>query len=228
MPETGRWQNFTFTAEAVNEDTAHRYHEILADLDARSALDDSRAILERVRFVADSLIRVAIALKPSAAVWTWEIHTTSDPDWDATCMAGGKVLVGTRFVEQLNLNNGELATLLAHEFANVLAEHQREELSEVVLSDPMHRDIGIDTAVSRWETDLGLQSRLGALSRIQENEADQIGMILAHRAGWPVTSIASCYQKLADADSPTFRAWSHPSAASRLDTAQIFAVLLSQ
>jgi len=50
-------------------------------------------------------------------------------------------------------------------------------------------------------------------------------MILAHHAGWPVASIVSFYQKLADADSPTFRAWSHPSAASRLNTAQIFAIL---
>jgi len=68
---------------------------------------------------------------------------------------------------------------------------------------------------------------LGTLSRLQESEADHLGMILAHHAGWPVASIVSFYQKLADADSPTFRAWSHPSAASRLNTAQIFAILPS-
>jgi len=228
VPETGRWQDFTFTAEAVHEHTALRYREILVDLDARSALDDSRVTLERVRSAAASLIRIAIVMKPAAAAWQWEIHTTSDPDWDAICMAGGKLLVGTRFVEHLNLDDGELATLLGHEIAHALAEHHREELSEVVLLDATHPTIGIETAASRLQTNLALQIRLADLSRIQESEADQLGMTLAHRAGWPVADMVSFYRKLVAVDAPSFRAWDHPSAASRLNTAQIFAVLLDQ
>ena len=81
-----------------------------------------------------------------AASWEWEIHTTSDPDWDASCLAGGKLLVGTKFIDQLALDDGELATLLGHEIAHALAEHHREELSEVVLKDFAHPNIGIETA----------------------------------------------------------------------------------
>ena len=117
---------------------------------------------------------------------------------------------------------------LGHEIAHALAEHHREELSEVVLRDPAHPNIGIETAMARLEMDLSLQIRLAMLSRIQESEADQIGMILAQRAGWPVADMVSFYRKLLDADPLTFRDWSHPSAASRLNMAQILAVLLSQ
>jgi predicted Zn-dependent protease len=228
VPETGRWQNLVFAADTVHEYTATRYHEIISDLAAKGTLDDSRLISQRVRQIAASLIRVAVLLKPEAATWEWEIHTTSDPDWDASCMAGGKLLVGTKFVEQLALDDGELATLLGHEIAHALAEHHREELSEVVLRDPAHPTIGIETAMARLETDLSLQIGLAALSRIQESEADQIGMILARQAGWPVADMVSFYRKLVDADPPTFRDWSHPSVASRLNMAQILAVLLSQ
>jgi predicted Zn-dependent protease len=228
VPETGRWQNLIFTADAVHESTATRYHEIVSDLAAKDTLDDSPLMSERVRQVAARLIRVAVVLKPEAATWEWEIHTTSDPDWDASCMAGGKLLVGTKFVAQLALGDGELATLLGHEIAHALAEHHREELSEVVLRDPTHPNIGIETAMARLETDLSLQIRLAVLSRIQESEADQIGMILTQRAGWPVADMVSFYRKLVAADPPTFRDWSHPSAASRLNMAQILAVLFSQ
>jgi predicted Zn-dependent protease len=228
VPETGRWQNLVFTAEAVHEFTATRYHEILSDLAAKGTLDDSRLMSERVRRIATTLIHAAIVLKPQTATWGWDIHTTSDPDWDASCMAGGKLLVGARFVEQLALDDGELATLLGHEIAHALAEHHREELSEVVLKDAVHPSIGIETAMARLETDLSLQIRLAELSRIQESEADQIGMILTQRAGWPLVDMVSFYRKLVDADPPTFRDWSHPSAASRLNMAQILAILLSQ
>jgi len=228
VPETGRWQNFTFTHDAVHEYAASRYREVLAELHAKGVLDDTPAVAERVSGIAETLIRSAIALKPAAAAWQWEIHTTSDPAWDASCMGGGKLLVGTKFIEQLHLDDGELATLLGHEIAHALAEHQREELSETALLDPTHPAIDIDTVALRLETDLTVQIRLARLSRIQENEADQLGMILVNKAGWPIIDMVGFYQKLLDADPPTFRAWSHPSAAARLNMAQILAILLSQ
>ena len=52
VPETGRWQNLVFTAHAVHESTATRYHEILSDLAAKGTLDDSRLMSTRVRQVA--------------------------------------------------------------------------------------------------------------------------------------------------------------------------------
>ena len=82
--------------------------------------------------------------------------------------------------------------------------------------------------MSQLDTDLSLQIRLSELSRIQESEADQLGMVLASRAGWPTSGMVSFYRKLAQAGSPGFNDRSHPSPASRLNMASLLALLLGQ
>ena len=57
----------------------------------------------------------------------------------------------------------------------------------------------------------------------QEIEADEIGMDLAHRGGWPASAIVSFYEKLAANELPgTFNS-SHPGAAARLEMARAMA-----
>lgn len=73
-----------------------------------------------------------------------------------------------------------------------------------------------------------MQIRLSELSRIQESEADQWGMILAYHAGWPISGMVNFYRKLAEAESPSSNDWSHPSPASRLNMARLLAVLLDR
>ena len=78
----------------------------------------------------------------------------------------------------------------------------------------------------RLASDVPLQFRLSRLSAIQEREADQLGMVIAHRAGWPCSAMLSFYGKLA-ADStgaPLFA--SHPSGATRLGLAKGMSRLL--
>ena len=58
---------------------------------------------------------------------------------------------------------------------------------------------------------------------MQENEADEIGMRLAYRAGWPASSLVSFYEKLAAQEPPgTFNS-SHPTAALRVEAARAMA-----
>lgn len=113
----------------------------------------------------------------------------------ASCAAGGKLLFGTAYIKRLDLDDGELATLIAHEVAHAVAEHQREELSMVYYLNSGSFPISVATAMARFDSDLSLQIRLSTLLRIQESEADQLGMIIAHNAGWPASSMVSFYPK---------------------------------
>ena len=79
-----------------------------AGLAKRGILDDDQGILERVRSVAWTVVHAAIAAKPEAATWQWEVHVTSDPEQEASCMAGGKLLLGSKFIARLGLEDGEL------------------------------------------------------------------------------------------------------------------------
>ena len=224
VPESGRWQDLSFSADEVDQRMEDRYIDRTVDLAAAGKLDEDHALLARLRGISAGLVREAVRMKPEAAGWSWELHTTSDPDVDAVCMAGGKILVGSAFVRQLALDDGELATLLAHEVAHAVAEHHRETLSEALYPN-RQPVVPLDVLMERLDTDLALQIRLSGLSSLQESEADQLGMVLAHRAGWPSSAMVSFYRKLADGDRDSVLAGAYPAGASRLSMAKGMALL---
>jgi predicted Zn-dependent protease len=230
VPDSGRWQELRFAAEEVGESMENRYIEQVVDLAAAGKLDTDHALLARLRAISPGLIRAAAALKPEAADWHWELHTASDPGVDAYCAAGGKILVGSEFVRRLDLDDGELAVLLAHEVAHAVAEHHREILSAaaLLLNRPA---VPVEVLLERLDSDLSLQIRLAGLASLQESEADQLGMVLAHRAGWPASAMLSFYRKLAADDagaggSGDMLIASHPSGASRISMSRGMARLL--
>lgn len=224
VPESGRAQELGFSAEEVDTPMEDRYIERMVDLAAAGRLDEDRALLARLRAIGEGLIKAAVALKPEAAAWQWEIHTTGDPEVDALCMAGGKILVGSAFVRRLALADGELATLLAHEVAHAIAEHHRETLSEALaLNRPLR--VPVEVVMERLDSDLSLQIRLSRLSSLQESEADQLGMVLAHRAGWPAAQMVSFYRKLQAEGQSALVSTAYPAASSRVSMASGMALL---
>lgn len=219
VPESGRAQELIYSAAEVDAGMEDRYIDRTVDLAAAGKLDEDRALLARLHYISVELIRVAIELKPEAAQWHWEVHTTSDSEVDATCMAGGKILVGSAFVRQLALTDGELATLLAHEVAHAVAEHHRETFSEAMLVNRLPA-VPLEVVMARLDSDLSLQIRLSRLSSLQESEADQLGMVLAHRAGWTAEDIVSFYRKLAESEQSALISGAYPANASRLSMAR--------
>ena len=228
VPVLGRWQDFAYSAEGVESQAALEYNATLATLRARAQVDDDAPLAARVRRIAAGLIKQAIVLKPSAAAWTWEVHVSSSKDQQASTMAGGKLLFGSAFIRSLKLTDGELATLIAHEIAHAIAEHQREELSQVCYLNSASRPITVPTAMARLDSSWSLQIQLSKLSRMQESEADQLGMTLAHMAGWRAASMVSFYRKLSESGEDPGLTRSYPSAASRLAMAQTLARLFDK
>ena len=224
VPDSGRWQELRFPAEEVGQRAEDQYIEQTVSLAAAGRLDRDKVLLLRVRRIAQGLVRAASALKPAAAEWSWEVHVTDDPAVEAESQPGGKLLVGSLFIESLRLDDGELAVLLAHEIAHVVAEHGRETLSEALLDS--RRDLPLDVVAERLASDIHLQFRLSKLYAIQEREADQLGMLIAYRAGWPRSAMLSFYSKLAaDSSAPSLLV-SHPSGGTRLSLAKGMSRLL--
>jgi predicted Zn-dependent protease len=192
-------------AEAFRNEAAAHYRTILASVSARGRLDDDPVLLARMRRVAAGLIVAAGEVRPETSTWSWEVHVTSDPSTGAFCMAGGKILVGRALVRELELTDGELAMLLGHEIAHAVADHRREVSRATMEADPAG------------------EIRAAAIAVIQEDEADRVGMGLAHRAGWPASSLVGFFDKLAAQESPgTFNS-THASAATRAAAARTMA-----
>jgi len=197
-PVSDRQQKMLFSRSQVQDIAAASYHTQLANLSAKGKLDTDPALLNRVRLISARLITQAIRLKPETANWPWEIHITSDDQVSAFSMAGGKLLVGSHFVKNYNLNDDELTVALAHEVGHVIAEHVREQISLAASFEqtpPNHR-IGINDVINDMESDISVFLRLQPLSRLQELEADDIGIELAARAGTPPKSIKTFYDKI--------------------------------
>jgi predicted Zn-dependent protease len=225
VPETGRWQELAFTEGAVQQHTAVQYKQLLQDLTDTRQIDDDDVITERAQRVAATILHAAVHLEPKIKDWRWEIHTSSAPGIEAYCMAGGKIMVGSQFVRQLDLNDGELAVLIGHEVAHAVAQHHRETLSEARLINPLPGST-LEVVMARLDLELPMQIKLDNLSSIQETEADQLGMTLAHMAGWPSADFISFYKKLQAIAPQQSMTRSHPSAASRVSMAKGMALLL--
>lgn len=106
---------------------------------------------------------------PESAAWDWELHTTTDGDANAFAMAGGKILVSRAYVDELALNDAELAMLLAHEIMHAVLRHNLKEFEEALRIEPeratqpyaeLEHDIDHDNALMRKLASFNQQQEL--------------------------------------------------------------------
>jgi len=81
--------------------------------------------------------------------------------------------------------------------------------------------------MAQLDVDYSLQIRLANLSNQQESEADHLGMILAHRAGWRASDMVGFYRKLAAANPASMQSGSYPFMSARLSMAKGMALLFN-
>ena len=223
VPINGRHQDMAFAREQVQSIAAAAYHRKLALLARQGKLDQDAPLLQRVRRIAGRVIAQAIILKPAAARWNWEVHVASTDRFDAYCMAGGKILVGTAFLKKEELTDNELAVLLAHEAAHAIAEHVREQLSAVRHLNPAYTHLSVEDVIAVLDWDLSVSLKLEPLSRLQELEADDIGIVLAAKAGFDPRAMVEFYRKLARLDRGKVFFDTHGAGDQREKTAAAFA-----
>src|SRR4029453_15370136 len=126
-------------------------------------------------------------------------------------------------IEQLDLSDAELATVIGHEIAHALREHTRERVSrayaqQLVLSGAAAVTGGGGGAASIANMGADVPFQL-PFSRDQESEADTIGLELMARAGYDPHAAVSLWNKMASAESggspPKFLS-THPAPKERI------------
>ena len=197
VPVTDREQTLAFSAAELNTLAGKTYAKTLHTLKEKKELDGNALLLRKTRTIAGRLIAQAIKLKPQAASWKWELHLTSSKDVDAYSMAGGKLLFSTHFIRDNHFTDDELAILIGHEIGHAIAEHVREQATAVLLSNPKNPDRSLNDVLAEMNSNLAVYFQLMPMSRMQEIEADQIGVRLAAMAGFQPTAALSFYKKLA-------------------------------
>jgi predicted Zn-dependent protease len=189
-------------------------------------LNADPAQAQRVRAIADRLIRQTPVFRPDAAKWAWNVNVQKTDQLNAYCMPGGKIMVYSGLIDKLKLSDAELATVIGHEMAHALREHSREAVSRAQAEQLGLGALAVLTGMGK--DTVNIASALTDVtfnlphSRVQESEADRIGLELMARAGYDPHAALSLWQKMGQASqngTPAFLS-THPSDSSRLAVLQ--------
>lgn len=225
---TGRSQLLLVSPEQAISASKEAYVQTLKPLDEKGKIDNDPAITKRVKLITGRLISQAIKEFPHTRNWEWSVKVIDDPEMvNAWCMAGGKMAIYTGLLKKVKPTDDELAQVMGHEIAHALANHTAEKMSVQMASQ-----IGmVAVAVAVSDTDYGGAALSGAAlaasmavelpnSRVAEQEADQMGIKLAAKAGYNPNAAATLWEKMARVGSgsaPEFLS-THPSPGNRQST----------
>ncbi len=224
---TGRTQMIFNSAPQMAQMGAAAFQE----MQSQTPVSSDSAQVGYVRCVADAITRV---LRPeetrSIVVDRWEVELFEDESANAFALPGGKMGVHTGLLD-VATNQSQLATVMGHEVAHVLARHGNERISQTTLAQTgMNLAtvlVGADTAAKQTLMGaLGLGMQYGVLmpfGRTQESEADEIGLELMARAGFDPREAIPLWQNMGRSSAgqapPEFLS-THPSHATRITRLQ--------
>jgi len=220
-----RSQLMLISSGQLDQMASEAYNELKADASAKSILNRDSAMLRRVRTIAGRLVPHTSVFRTDAPGWNWEVNVISSDELNAFCMPGGKIMVYSGLIDQLKLNDAEIAIILGHEIAHALREHSREQISQAMAAQTA---IGVGASLFGLGEGASSIANTGyaafiatKFSRNDETEADRIGLELTARAGYDPRAGVSLWQKMINASQggrpPKFLS-SHPTEASRVQT----------
>jgi predicted Zn-dependent protease len=223
-----RSQLLLVSSADLDKAAAAQYQQVLQTETPKGNVNRDPQQAERVRGIAKRLIPQTAVFRKDALEWKWEVNVITSPEVNAWCMPGGKIAVYTGIIEKLQITDDELAAVMGHEIAHALREHGRERASQQVAAGAgaslagIVADIFLPGSGQLATQGAGLGAQLGVLlpySRVQETEADRIGVELAARAGYDPRAAVALWQKmgkLSAGGAPPKILSTHPSHEDRI------------
>lgn len=164
----------------------------------------------------------------------WKINTVQSSDVNAFCMPGGKIVVYTGILPVAK-DDASLACVIGHEIAHAIAKHSAEQLTKKVMvtvgaatlyalltSDDMSRS---EKSMAAILAASGVTLASLKFSRLNETEADRLGLIIAAMAGYDPNAAVGFWQRMGEQSSlKTSRDWfsTHPSNSNRISNIKQF------
>ena len=164
--------------------------------------------------------------------YDWEFHLVGSDTVNAFCMPGGKIVMFSGILSVANTEE-KVAFILGHEMAHALLDHSRTRAS----AQNAHNAIASAAWVGSIAMDLFGLGALGGLTRAatnvasmgsqylllnpwgrdQELEADRLGMMIIHWAGYDISHIPAFWEAMSAKNSNEHDFFStHPSDSKRI------------
>lgn len=169
---------------------------------------------------------------PQPGFSKWEVVVFDSKQVNAFALPGGKIGVYTGLLD-VAVNQDQLATVIGHEIAHVLADHSNERLSQSQIANAGLQITNIALGTSEYAqyrgatmAALGLGVQYGVLmpyGRTQESEADIVGLELMAKSGFDPRQSVDLWKNMAKASGgqqPPELLSTHPSHSTRIQDLQ--------
>ena len=230
VPVTGRKQLNLVPDFMIREMAFTQYDSVVKVSNTLSQFDERAQMVTRV----GSRIQTAVEsymlqnnMSKDIKNFKWEFNTINENIVNAWCMPGGKVVVYTGLLP-VTQNETALAVVMGHEIAHAIARHGNERMSEGLLIGLGGLALQEALKEKKEATQLiflGLYmvgSNLALAlpnSRMQESEADKLGLIFMSMAGYNPEEAVPFWQRMAANNKrgklPEFLS-THPSDETRI------------
>lgn len=228
VPVTGRSQlNFIPSGEMQSMSYTN-YKQFLAE-NKLSADAANTAMVKRAGQRIQKAVEQYMAqnnLSSQLNGFSWEFNLVENNEVNAWCMPGGKVVVYTGILPVVQNETG-LAVVMGHEIAHAIANHGSERMSQqlavqtggTVLSTALSQKPALTQQIFLQAYNVG--SNVGVLlpySRLQESEADHLGLIFMAMAGYDPNQAVSFWQRMKaqGGQKPSELLSTHPSDDRRI------------
>ena len=197
---------------------------LAARIEAEHRVLRDREIQRYVRFLAKPLIEQAWRDRPGI---DYQVTVLDDPDQvNAFALPGGPTYVFTGLM-LLAGDESELAGVLAHELAHVVARHSAEQLAsrwgiQIVTNIALGED---PEALAAIFADFGAGGFMAGFSREDELQADDLGLRYVTAAGYDPRGMVRMFQGLQSIEGDSSRPLggflaTHPATAERIERLQ--------
>jgi predicted Zn-dependent protease len=228
VPITGRRQLSLVPGQEMLAMSFQQYREVI-EASELSRDPEQTALIERVGRRIQGAVERYMAeqgLSDRLRGYEWEFRLIESDQINAWCMPGGKVAFYTGILPVCRDENG-VAVVMGHEVAHAVAEHGNERVSQGLLTQLGGMALGEalsskpEQTQTLWMTAFAVGAQFGALlpySRLQESEADHLGLIFMAMAGYDPREAPAFWERmsaLGGAKPPEFMS-THPSDATRI------------
>jgi predicted Zn-dependent protease len=219
---TGRKQLMLVSEDQAISSSRQAYAQEMGKYQKEGKLVTDPQVLKRVAVITERLVAQAVKMRPDSAQWQWSVQVIDEPKTvNAWCMAGGRMAIYTGLIKQVDPTDDELAQVMGHEIAHALANHTAERMSTAMAANAGIIAAGLLSDKPGQTMVLAAAAATVAIklpnSRTSENEADQIGIELAAKAGYDPRAAVTLWQKMAKVGggSPPEFMSTHPSDETR-------------
>jgi len=230
VPVTGRRQLTLLPADQIQALSFDQYNQFLAKHEVVAGTARARLVKRVGRRIQQS-VETFLKRRGRAqllAGYRWEFNLVEDQSANAFAMPGGKVVIFTGILPITKDETG-LATVMGHEIAHAVAQHGNERMSQGLVAQL--GGMALSAALSSkpeqtrqlFMAAYGMGAQVGVLlpySRLQEAEADELGLIFMAMAGYDPRSAIDFWQRMdakQDQASPPEFLSTHPSHAARIE-----------